>query len=111
MTQRLLFRLRVAFLIAGCGLVLALAMAWASPARATVAPQATAQPQEKPSNDFCLGCHSKEGMTRTLSSGQTLSLTIDQEAFKHSVHNDENVACVDCHAPHVCPSSPRCIRI
>ncbi len=97
MTQRLLLRLRVAFLIMGCSLVLAVALAHVSPAAATVAPQATAQPQGKPSNDFCLGCHAKEGMTKTLSSGQLLSLTIDSESFKHSVHNEENIACVDCH--------------
>ena len=24
-------------------------------------------------------------------------LTIDPEAFKHGVHNEENIACVDCH--------------
>ncbi len=97
MTQRLLLRLRVAFLIAGCGLVLAVAMARVSPASATVPAQATAQPQEKPTNDYCLSCHGKQGMTKTLSSGSLLSLTIDPESFKHGVHNQENVACVDCH--------------
>ena len=74
MTQRPLFRLRVAFLIIGFGLVLAVGAATLRvvPAGARVAPQATAQAQGKPTNEFCLGCHSKEGMTKTLSSGQVL---------------------------------------
>ncbi len=97
MTQRLLLRLRVAFLIAGCALVLAVAMARVSPVSATVPAQATVQPQQKPTNDYCLSCHGKEGMTKTLSSGQLLSLTIDPESFKHGVHNQSNLACVDCH--------------
>ena len=29
--------------------------------------------------------------------GEILPLTIDQETFKHSVHSEENLACVDCH--------------
>lgn len=54
--------------------------------------------QSKPSNAYCLGCHSKQGMIKTLPSGETLYLTIDQGSFQHSVHNEENIACVDCHA-------------
>ncbi len=99
MTQRLLIRLRVAFLIIGSALVVVLGAAAVrvSPAGAEPSAQATAQPGEKPSNAFCLGCHSQPGMVKTLSSGQVLSLTIDEEKFQHGVHNEENVACEDCH--------------
>ena len=36
-------------------------------------------------------------MTKTLGNSELLSLTIDPELFKHSVHNEENIRCVDCH--------------
>jgi predicted CXXCH cytochrome family protein len=70
------------------------AAALARPAAAVQAPQPAAQ--DKPDNSYCLGCHEKPGMTKQLPGG-TLSLTIDPEAFQHGVHNEENVACVDCH--------------
>lgn len=53
--------------------------------------------QTKPSNDYCLSCHSQSGLTKTLPSGETLSLYIDPNLFAHAVHNEENIACVDCH--------------
>ncbi len=95
MTQRLTLHLRVAFLIMGASLVLIAVAAQVSPAGAAHSPQAT--PQGKLTNEFCLSCHAKEGMATTLPGGDSLSLTIDSEAFKHGVHNEENIACVDCH--------------
>lgn len=80
----------------GLLLLLGAAVALATPADA--AKEATPlSPQGKPSNDFCLGCHTQQGMTRTVSNGDTLPLTIDPTFFRESVHNEENVACVDCH--------------
>ena len=32
-----------------------------------------------------------------MGNSEVLPLTIDQEAFKHSVHNEANILCVDCH--------------
>ncbi len=95
MTQRLSFGLRVAFIIIGSGLVLIAAAASVSSAGA--ARNVRPALQNKPTNEFCLGCHAQEGMALTLPSGEALSLTIDREAFSHGVHNEENVACVDCH--------------
>jgi hypothetical protein len=68
---------------------------------------------KKLTNDDCLACHQKEGMTTQIG-GQTLPLTIDQQKFSASVHGDEKVACVSCHTnitsfphPEVTASSPR----
>ena len=99
MTQRLLIRLRVAFFIIGAALLLVLLVAAArvSPVDAQPSAQATAQPGSKPANEACLGCHAQPGMTKTLPNGELLYLTIDQETFKHTVHNESNIACVDCH--------------
>jgi hypothetical protein len=47
-------------------------------------------------NGTCLSCHSKPGLTRTLPSGETLSLTIDETHFTDSAH--QSVACSECHA-------------
>src|SRR5512138_2430532 len=96
MTQRVLSNLRVAFFIAGGALVLLAIAAFTSPARAVAVPQQPAS-QDKPDNSYCLSCHEKPGMTKAMPSGETLPLTIKPEAFQHGVHNEENVACVDCH--------------
>ena len=68
---------------------------------------------EKPSNETCLACHQKEGMSTQIG-GQTLPLTIDTNKFSASVHGTEGIACVDCHTditgfphPEVTASSPR----
>src|SRR5512146_936934 len=115
MTQRLFANLRVAFFIVGSALVLLAAAARVTPAAAIQKPQPAAQ--DKPDNSYCLGCHEKPGMTKQLSGG-LLSLTIDPEAFKHSVHNEENVACVDCHTnitthphPNYTAASPRDVSL
>ena len=64
-------------------------------------------------NDDCLTCHQKEGMTTEIG-GQAVPLTINSEKFSASVHGEEQVACVDCHSnitdfphPEVTASSPR----
>src|SRR5512141_2009329 len=95
MTQKLLAQLRVAILIIGSLLVLVALGALVYPAAA--ARSGPPVQADTPTNEYCLGCHAKPGMSKALPSGETLSLTIDQEQFKHSVHNDENIACVDCH--------------
>ena len=68
---------------------------------------------EPPSNESCLFCHSKEGMSTQIG-GETLALTIHSDEYDVSVHGMEQVACVDCHTnitsfphPEVTASSPR----
>lgn len=69
--------------------------------------------QHNLTNDDCLACHQKEGMTTDIG-GQPVPLTINSEKYSASVHGEEQVACVDCHAnitsfphPAVTASSPR----
>lgn len=55
---------------------------------------------------FCLGCHGQEGITKTLVDGRTVSLMVNQDVFKASVHRD--VGCISCHSeaasvPHPAP--------
>lgn len=92
-------RIRPALLIVGAILLLVGAAVLVSRADAAKPPQPVAQPaaQDKPSNDYCLGCHSQTNLTKTLPSGETLSLYIDPSLFHEGVHNQANIACVDCH--------------
>ena len=48
-------------------------------------------------NDYCLGCHSQEGMQTTLPSGEVLDLTFDLDAFDTSVHGEFDIPCALCH--------------
>jgi len=51
----------------------------------------------KESDSTCLGCHGKPGLTKTLSNGEVLLLTIDASHFANTVHAEEGLACQDCH--------------
>jgi cytochrome b subunit of formate dehydrogenase len=62
---------------------------------AAVSVSAGTKPQ-KPSNDDCLACHGDATMT-TERGGKTVSLSVNAEAFKNSIHGGM-FACVDCHA-------------
>ncbi|MCP4138828.1 MAG: hypothetical protein GY755_00800 [Chloroflexi bacterium] len=73
------------------GLSLAIFFASPSSAGATLASSATL------SNDECMACHGEEGMYTTLKNRETLWLSIDADLFNSSVHNHEEIACVDCH--------------
>lgn len=55
--------------------------------------------QGEPDNEVCLGCHSKPDMSKTFPNGEVLSLHIDGTKFTQTVHWQEDVACVTCHAP------------
>lgn len=61
-------------------------------------------------NDYCLSCHSQPGLTYTFENGDTLSLTIDEEAFHDSVHGVDNpegaLACNSCHENYTYPHEP-----
>ncbi len=85
-------------LIVGCGIaMIALTGLVVRPASAAMSP--SSQPavtlQQSVDNGTCLSCHSKPGFTKTLPSGEILSLTIDQSHFSASIHQGLN--CTDCH--------------
>jgi predicted CXXCH cytochrome family protein len=48
-------------------------------------------------NDTCLGCHTNEGLSTTLASGEVLPLTVDADVFHSSVHGAAGLTCVSCH--------------
>jgi hypothetical protein len=52
----------------------------------------------------CLACHSGEGLTKTLSSGETLALHVDPERFAKSTH--AVIGCSACHAQVTLPEHP-----
>jgi predicted CXXCH cytochrome family protein len=79
------------------GLMLVLTAAWSISLPAAAAPSQARPAQAKPSSDYCLGCHGQQGLQRALTGGESLSLTIDGAAFRAGVHDQEGVACVDCH--------------
>jgi predicted CXXCH cytochrome family protein len=92
-------RIRLLFLLMGISLIFLVAAALtprAQAARRSDPPIGSAA-GAKPSDDYCLGCHSRQGLTKTLPSGEVLSLYIDPGAFHAGVHDQEAVACVDCH--------------
>jgi len=73
------------------GLIVAIAFGLPSLAEAAPASAPTL------SNDDCLACHGEEGMSVTLESEEILLLSINAGKFAKSVHNLEEIACVDCH--------------
>ena len=85
-------RIWTVLLFLGIGLFIFALAVFASPAQAAPSYQG-----DKPSNDFCLACHQEEGKTLTLGS-EELPVTINPTQFGLSVHSEEGVACVDCHA-------------
>ena len=48
-------------------------------------------------NESCLGCHSTEGLSVQLASGETLPLTMDPAVYDASVHGKAGVLCTSCH--------------
>lgn len=85
-------RIWTVLLFLGTGLFIFALAVFASPAQAAPSYQG-----DKPGNDFCLACHQEEGKTLTLGS-EELPVTINPTQFGLSVHSEEGIACVDCHA-------------
>ena len=56
----------------------------------------SSSPQEI-ENTTCLYCHAQKDLSVELDSGETLALTIDPDAFEHSTHGSNAMACVTCH--------------
>jgi hypothetical protein len=48
-------------------------------------------------NQVCLGCHSNPSQQMKAANGEIISLYVDPDAFKTSVHGAKSVACVMCH--------------
>ena len=44
----------------------------------------------------CLSCHDKDGMTKTLESGEALALSVSTKAYTESMHKKTD--CEDCHS-------------
>ena len=95
MTVRPSTRFRQALIVLGLGLLVLVGIAAAPSAEA--APAVLPRAQDQPSNDYCIGCHAQQGLSRPLDDGSVLPLTINGERFRESVHGEEDVACVDCH--------------
>ncbi len=92
-------RLMMFCMIIGLGLVITAFGIFASPVNAATAsdrnPDALPAPLNVPDSAACLFCHKNPGMTRSLPSGELLQLTIDQQHFSGSAHQE--VACSECH--------------
>jgi len=70
----------------------------ASPTPEVQQPSAAEAPEQLSiSNEVCLSCHGKEGLTMKLGDGTTLDLYVAPDDYKHSIHGQENYACVQCH--------------
>lgn len=48
-------------------------------------------------NRNCFNCHSNREMQRTLLSGDSVSLFVDEEEFQSSIHGQAGLACTGCH--------------
>ncbi len=82
-------------------IVLMLACTLALASFLTLVTPVLAQDEAPPiTNDQCLLCHSKPGLTMVLPSNEVLPLTVDPNVLSdsvHGVHADEALNCVDCH--------------
>ncbi len=65
---------------------------------------------DRVNQDYCLSCHSQDGLTLVFANGDELSLTIDEDDFHDSVHGEGNpwqpLDCVDCHGRYTFPHDP-----
>jgi len=52
---------------------------------------------ESGSNESCLSCHSNPDLELTLPSGESLSLTISEDALQQSIHQQLGIDCRGCH--------------
>lgn len=98
-------RLRNLLIVAGlasCLVSIGLAISSASASPLPVKAEKAANPphmfqSQTADNSLCLSCHTREGFTVELDSGEALPLTINKDAFDSSVHGENEVACVSCH--------------
>lgn len=58
------------------------------------------QGDEPPPAEYCLGCHESPYLQMSLPDGEVISVTVDEEAYKNSVHGQhgtEGYRCIRCH--------------
>ena len=79
------FPLALTLMLAGLILLVAIALTGSAQA----APVPRPPDQDVPSNDYCIGCHTQQGMSRRLDDGSVLPLTINGTRFTESVHGQE----------------------
>jgi predicted CXXCH cytochrome family protein len=53
---------------------------------------------QESANEACLACHGQPGLQTTLPSGEVLYLTVDREVYNASVHGQQGMLCIHCHA-------------
>jgi hypothetical protein len=71
-----------------------------TPSNTTVLPQAvptSSSISPTVSNETCLECHGKPGLTMTLENGDVLDLYVDPATYAASIHGKDGYACVQCH--------------
>jgi hypothetical protein len=95
-------RLRTVLIVTGV-LISVVSFGFAlSTASAGSSPEVEAAMQQSPHNQadngVCLACHSQEGFSVQLKSGETLPLTISSDAYGNSTHGSNGVTCVTCHS-------------
>lgn len=65
---------------------------------------------ERIDKEYCLSCHSQEGLTLVFENGDELSLTVDPLELHDSVHGVDNswqeLDCTDCHGRKTFPHEP-----
>lgn len=49
-------------------------------------------------DEECLGCHAGSRDRLVLPGGEAISLAVDEDAYRRSVHGGAQIACTDCHA-------------
>ncbi len=64
---------------------------------AQTTPAATSAPPAPANNQVCLGCHSNPAQQMKAVNGEVISLYVDPDAFKNSVHGAQGFACTACH--------------
>jgi nitrate/TMAO reductase-like tetraheme cytochrome c subunit len=69
-----------------------------APTEPETVPTRTPIPNLSIGNEYCLSCHGQPGQTFTLGNGDVLDLYVPPELHQNSVHGEEGIACVQCHA-------------
>lgn len=82
------------WLVPAAALVAALLLPTVASAETDPHPPLAPAPQTE---DDCLGCHERPGLTMTLPSGEDVSLTVSGEALRASVHGSLGIECRACH--------------
>lgn len=81
-------------------LILVAIVSQSAVAHASTAPAALPTMPPTPTgadNQVCLGCHSNPAQQMKAANGEIISLYVDPDALKNSVHGAQNIACVMCH--------------